>query len=277
MDLHKLVMYVKQHKADVKQILHKIIAQKSDLSELAQILLEKTEGRYHSRDYELNRLGLSAQEKEQFITARNEYIQTHGYNLLVNPQEANYLDRALAPFKKTIEVIVQKGSRAHIIEDTETLVFPEYAGKRSFVPNIECGGYFYDSLRGVNKFGPGMPSTVIMHKNELLDKDKSNTLAHEFNHNFLHEILDEEDSTTLSRLYKQAVKDKKCLDDYAALNVSEYFAQGYEAYCSIYKPHISMIDNSDYVYGGSCHVRSTLKRKDPELYNFIEYCIKKYN
>ena len=90
-------------------------------------------------------------------------------------------------------------------------------------------------------------------------------------------MLDQDDKKTLNNIYKQAKAADKCLDCYAALNEWEYFAQWYEAFCSVYKPHVLMIYNDDYLQGGGSHTRFTLKRKDPALYEFIEHCIKKYN
>ncbi|MFA6989431.1 MAG: hypothetical protein WC197_05115 [Candidatus Gastranaerophilaceae bacterium] len=275
MALHSIALYVKHNKDQVKQTFHNVIDEKSDLSELALILLEKVEGRFNQKDHELDRLGILKENKKRFEQARNKYIQTPGYKL--NVQQTNWVDRALAPLNNAFEKITQKGSKAHIVEDTMTLIFPEEAGKRSFDENFEYGGEFSDSTTGVNLSTPGKPSTIIFSKNLLNSITKENVLAHEFNHNFLHDLLDKNDKKKLNELYEKAKTDKKCLDDYAALADYEYFAQGYEAYCTVYKPHSAMINNDDYIYGGGCHVRSTLKRKDPELYNFIEYCIKKYN
>jgi hypothetical protein len=275
MALHSLALYVKNNKDQVKQTLHNVIAEKSDLSKLAQILLEKVEGRFNEKDHELDHLGFSEEDKKKFEESRKEYIQTHDDNL--NIQQTNWVDRALAPLAAALEKIAQNGSKAHIQKDTYTLIFPENAGKRNFVQNVEYGGDFNDSIMSANLSGPGMPSKIIVNENRLKLKTKANILAHEFNHNFLHDLLNKEDTKTLNELYEKAKAGEKCLDDYAALNVYEYFAQGYEAYCTVYKPHSAMIDNDDYVLGGRCHVQSTLKRKDPELYDFIEHCIKKYN
>ena len=38
-----------------------------------------------------------------------------------------------------------------------------------------------------------------------------------------------------------------------------------------------VIDNDDYQIARFAHVRSTLKKKDPDLYKFIEHCINKYS
>ena len=274
MALHSLSMYIKKNKEQVLQTRRNIIAEKSELSELAQILLDKTENKFNAQDYELNNLKMSKEDKAKYIEAKNKYIQTQEK---LNPQQNNWVDRALAPWGKVVKNIVEKGSKTHIIKDTATFIFPENTGQRYFYSEVEDDGAFEDSTTGANFFATGIPSTIIFNENQLKRKDKHNTLAHEFNHNFTDDILDQDDKKVLADLYKQAKDTDKCLDNYAVINKDEYFAQGYEAFCSVYKPHVSMIYNDDYLQGGGSHTRFTLKRKDPALYEFIEHCIKKYN
>ncbi|MEI8390405.1 MAG: hypothetical protein WCG23_11045 [bacterium] len=266
MALHSLSMYIKKNKEQVLQTRRNIIAEKSELSELAQILLDKTENKFNAQDYELNNLKMSKEDKAKYIEAKNKYIQTQEK---LNPQQKNWVDRALLPLGKVVKNIVENGSKTYIMKDTATFIFPKNAGQRDFYSAIELGGEFMDSNMAI--------STVIFNEAQLNRKDKHNTLAHEFNHNFTDDILDQNDKKVLADLYKQAKDTDKCLDYYAALDEWEYFAQGYEAFCSVYKPHVSMIYNDDYLQGGGSHTRFTLKRKDPALYKFIEHCIKKYN
>lgn len=263
--LHSLAQYLKPNTQDVKFILKSVIEEKSDLSELSEILLEKSEGRYYKKGKELSRL--SEREIVKYKKYRDKYILTDSK---LNIQHQNIIDRALAPFAKTLTIVSEKAS-IDIINDTITKIIQEVVGKRFFNSNPTCGGQFFDSGTAVST-----SKKVVMHKSELKLVSKHSTTSHEFNHNFLSNIMDENDKDKLTNLYKKAVQENKCLDNYAALNEREYFAQGYEAYKSVYKPHEVMHLNEDY-YFGECHVRSTLKRKDPDLYNFIEYCIKKYN
>ena len=118
-------------------------------------------------------------------------------------------------------------------------------------------------------------NSVIISKPDLQGDD--NMLAHEFNHValFLAIQKDEKDFKKLLQLYNKAKDNDKFLDYYAAQDHLEYFAQGYEAYVSMYKPHKLLIRNNEFDQS-KFHIRSTLKHKDPELYEFIEYCIKKY-
>ena len=274
MALSSLAMYIKKNKEQVMQTRKNIIAEKSELSELAQILLDKTENRFNAQDYELNNIDMSREDKARYIEAKTKYVQTQEK---LNPQHNNWIDRALMPLGKAVKNLVENGSKTRIIKDTATSIFPENAGQRDFNSDVELGGDFEDSNIGATFFIGGTPRTIIFNKNQLKRKDKHNTLAHEFNHNFTDDMLDQDDKKTLNNIYKQAKAADKCLDCYAALNEWEYFAQVYEAFCSVYKPHVLMIYNDDYLQGGGSHTRFTLKRKDPALYEFIEHCIKKYN
>lgn len=274
MALHSFVMYVKHEKPLVKETLKSVIDEKSNLSELAQIMLDKVEGKYNTKNRELKNLGLTESQARTYKRARNIYIQSKND---LNIQQTNWVDRALAPFAKVIGKVVKGGSEANIINDTATYLFRDETGYRSFDSDLRYGGQYEDSIIGVNTKPEDGPSTVIINTSEFKDKKKFNVLAHEFNHNFLFDVVDEKDKKKLESLFKKALKGDKCLDDYAALNSAEYFAQGYEAYATVYKPHKVVINNADFHEGGSSHTRSTLKRKDPELYTFIEYCQEKYN
>lgn len=267
MALHSLSLYLKTNEVEVKATLHNLIKEKSDLSELAQILLEKSEGRYYTKNREL--ANLTEAEKTTYEKLRNKYVKT---NFKINNQQQNIIDRALVLFKKPLAQVLNKNTKMYIMNDTCTNVYKREVGKRLFTENPAYGGEFFDSIIWIANL-----KRIFMSKSALKEKSKYNGLAHEFNHAFYYYcISDSKDVTKLSALYKKALKQNKCLDDYAQLTEKEYFAQGYEAYSSVYKPHGSILDNknfSDY----RCHIRSTLKRIDPELYKFIEYCIKKYN
>lgn len=266
--LHSLAQYLRTNEASVKETLNKVIKEKSDLSELATILLEKSEGRYYTKDKEL--ANLTEAEKSSYKQLRDKYV---GADFKMNIQQENIIDRALALFKKSLATLAEKKANLYIADDTCTKVFKGETGNRFITGNPVYAGEFFDSIIGFSA-----DKQVFVNKVDLKDKTKYNIVAHEFNHAFLHNCLSNspEDEKKLSLLYEKALKGNKSLDDYAELKKSEYFAQGYEAYTSVYKPYKDIIDNND--FGDSfCHVRSTLKRKDPELYDFIEYCIKKYN
>lgn len=265
MALHSTAMYLKKKPDEVKSVLKNTLAEKSDLSELAQVLLDKAEGKYYRQNRELS--CLSPQELQDYNSAKSQYIQVQSD---FNIQKSNLIDRALAPFAKAFAKLVQKGSKTHITNDSITFVDSRMTGTRNEM------GIFWDSVLGVNTRLSCSKSLIAINEKTMANKAKNNVLAHEFNHNFLQNLMSLEDNFKLKELYNNSLDKNKSLDFYAAVNPLEYFAQGYEAYASVYKPHRYMIANNSYdstIY----HVRSTLKRKDPDLYNFIEYCIDKYN
>jgi len=94
--------------------------------------------------------------------------------------------------------------------------------------------------------------------------------AHEFGH-FLHfNFMLPEEMDALEHLYQTAVREGRALDDYAAMNVGEYFAQGLEAYFARNnKPPV------DYIYWD--HTPEELKKRDPALFDFIERLIARSN
>ncbi len=274
MAIHSLALYNnKNNKPQIKEILNNIINENSELSELAQVLSDKLDRKFNKADHELNKLGLDENQKSEYKKTKKGYLTSQKD---LNVQNKNLFDRALAPFSKALKKIVEKGSKAYILKDTATYIENAAVGKRHFMQDVTYSGAFLDSVTGVNHYLSDDKSNLIIHKSKINDISKENVLAHEFNHNFLRNLLDKQDTMKVKELYENAKKKDLFMDNYAAVNFSEYFAQGYEAYSTVYKPHIFMIEN-DSIENSRTNVKSTLKRKDPELFNFIEYCIKKYN
>ena len=56
------------------------------------------------------------------------------------------------------------------------------------------------------------------------------------------------------------------MDFYAETNAHEYFAQGFDAYISPYKPHKYILMNNPLA-----HTVYELMDKDPDLFKFIKY------
>lgn len=90
--------------------------------------------------------------------------------------------------------------------------------------------------------------------------------THEFAHLLHFNFMTLSEIKELERLYASAMKLNLPLDDYAASNESEYFAQGLEAYFASDDK-----DKIDYIYWD--HTASELRTKDPALYAFIERLI----
>lgn len=87
--------------------------------------------------------------------------------------------------------------------------------------------------------------------------------AHEFGHLLHFNFMSLHEVARLHHLYQKALADGRILDDYAASDESEYFAQGLEAFFSS-----DGKDKVNYIYFD--HTPSELRRKDPDLYAFIE-------
>jgi len=73
----------------------------------------------------------------------------------------------------------------------------------------------------------------------------------------------------IGKLYEKALVENKAIDYYAKNNAFEYFAQGFEAYTSIYKPHKYIIDDD-----ALSNTLYKLIQKDPDLYEFIDKLVK---
>ena len=84
----------------------------------------------------------------------------------------------------------------------------------------------------------------------------------------LHNYLPSNIEQKITALYKKAIAENRILDYYAKFNVYEYFAQGFEAYVSTYKPHKYLMDED-----ALSNTMYKLIDKDPDLYKYIEYLI----
>jgi len=266
MALHSLCQYLRTKKPQIQETLTNVINEKSDFSELAQILLEKTEGKYYRKNREI--LELSKSHKAEYKEGLNNFVVLDSS---LNIQQKNSLDRGFKPFWRKLNDLGRE-VKNYIVNDTYTKINKEETGVRYFSENPEYAGYYNDSLTGVT-IGEG---DIIFSKGFLKDETRTNTAAHELAHVIHSNCLSDEDVSKLKSLYENAKSECKFMDYYSAMNEYEYFAQGCEAYCDIYKPHDFLLQSYDYS-NTSAHTRFTLMQKDPELYKFIEYCIKKYN
>ena len=112
---------------------------------------------------------------------------------------------------------------------------------------------------------------------ELLTRHATRTynlFYHEFAHFILFSLLTDEEVIRLEQLYEIAKQKGLYLDDYAAVNPSEYFAQAFEAYFSVSKSSILRILQTmsySYLTCKYClHTKEDLEQKDPEMVAFIE-------
>lgn len=179
--------------------------------------------------------------------------------------------RAAAPFRKWLEVLAKvpvpypgRGRvyvKHHILPLTHSIVEMPYLGglhrRRTF------DGRLYDDVRGV---GGVHACTGVEDIGQSAD-GLFNTFAHEVAHQLHHYAFGDELQARIEALYaaareRNAATRHGFLDYYAAHNSAEYFAQGIEAYVSLYK-RVAAGDTGR-------HTRFELARVDPDLYEFID-------
>ena len=118
-------------------------------------------------------------------------------------------------------------------------------------------GRRYDHLRGVG----GVDGATGAEKLREAAEFAFNTFAHEFGHQVHRSGLSREQQGQVDALYAAAVRANRCLDYYAATNVEEYFAQGYEAFVSPVKRGC--------LTETARHTRAELAETDRGLYDFL--------
>jgi hypothetical protein len=127
----------------------------------------------------------------------------------------------------------------------------------------ETGGYtekrLWDDVRGISRY-----RLLVVAQEGFISKPKGawNTFYHEFGHFVQQSLLYPHELAKLNQLYSTAKDKNLYLDDYAAQNKAEYFAQGVEAYLSESKG----ADTWKY----SRHTKEELETKDPDLAAFIK-------
>jgi len=116
-------------------------------------------------------------------------------------------------------------------------------------------------IRGV---GSGAAAIEYVERGAFMER---NVILHEYVHLFHGRVLTDSENRSIRALYYNAMKEKRTLDYYSQNNESEYFAQTYPAYFEPVKVH--PLDFK------SMNTTSDLKKKDPEMYRFIDHLVKK--
>lgn len=264
--LQSIALYIKEKPEDVKNILSKVEQEKSIYGSLAKILNDKVNGNYHNQNNrELRYVKMSKKQIERFNKNKSKFLLAEDS---LNKKQQNACDRFILPFKKILGQFVNDDYKFLVQADTFTKQNPELAGSRYFEDGagILNSGDFYDVFDGINSSNYSM-----MNKYRVSPASHSNQTGHELGH-ALNRMFDETDMKTIVRLYKNAIKNGKALDYYAAANYREYFAQGCDAFISTYKPHKDLLHNHPIA-----HTKFELLKKDPDLYKFIKKCFKKYH
>lgn len=175
----------------------------------------------------------------------------------LRPEEKNVLSAAVAPLAHFLPKLKHCGARHYLLGlDRNLSDIPGYGG---LAERTTFDGRFYGSLRGVG----GVATVTGIEALTTASRGGFNTVAHEFAHQVHNCALDASTRNRIEILFLNAKKEKRFLDYYSAANEWEYFAQGYEAFISIYKrPNAGVTGR---------HTREELKKIDPDLYDlFLE-------
>ena len=259
-------LYLKDKPEEVKEVLQTVSREKSEFAPLGKILLDKISGNYHGqKDRELKYAGMTKKQADRFKSLFNRYYQTESP---LNTRQENVCQLNTLPFRKQLGRFVGKGRHYLIQSDTYTKQAPEDVAKRYFFKNagIYNSGDYMDAFDGI-----ASPKYNMMNFYRVSSSTHQNQMAHENGHT-VHDMFDKSDMKTLTRLYKKAMRENRTLDYYAAANKYEYFAQGCDAFASVYKPHKEIFANS-----GLAHTIYELIDKDPDLFKFIKKVLKKYH
>lgn len=259
--IHSTALYIKERPEEVKTIMSTIEKDKTIFSPLAKIINQKINGEYNKEHKELK--GLTQKERKQYLSLKKRYIKSDSN---INIHSQNAIDKALLFYKKILGHFVNNGNKCIITNDTYTKIKTNSTGKRCFTNGLFNSGDFYDSFTGINT-----TKDILVNKKKFNSYTNTSVLGHECAH-ALNRLFTIKDWDKLKKLYSNALNEGNILDNYGKRNFLEYFAQGCEAYISEYKPHSVLLKNH-----GSTNTRYDLLIKDPELFKFIKYCIKKYH
>lgn len=300
MALYSIANY-REHKNNLDELSEKILntvsKSHSALSELAQSLHHKNIDLKHSNqdewlktmlkplfnaekysDTDLNKKMLS--EMDRYKSLRDQYVPNYAD---YEKEKQYFIDKTLLPFRKVLEQVVKEGSKLNELDYVQTDHVTSLRGKRS------AGGFFSDTSGGSTT----MKGLMTFPKSYVDNKDTFKTVfGHEWGHVILFYLQNKlnpyltpssfkgkaKEEYDLSQMVETFYKDIKpnYLDHYAAITEHEYFAQVNEAYLSVYKPHEFVIEHDNYQLH-STNTRNDLKRKDPDMYDFIQRLYDRFN
>ena len=264
--IQSTALYLKDRPEEVKQIMHQIAQESSIFAPLGRILSDKINGNYHCQtDRELNYAGIKGERAKDF---KYRFKKFYSSNQKLSGKKINDLERNTLPFINQLKKIYKM--KKYIIMDkdeTITKYLSEVIGKRYIFPGgILNSGAFFDAFDGLNT-----PEYNLMNTQRIGNRLHENSVAHEIAHT-LHDMFNEEDFKTVEKLYQKAIEEGRIMDYYAETNAHEYFAQGCDAFISHYKPHKQILINNPLA-----HTVYELMDKDPDLFKFIKYVLKKYH
>lgn len=233
------------------------------LREAAVAMQEKLHNKAATEaDYYINKFLKTDADKKEFRSLRDQYVTGMEHLSLA---QKNMVDRSLLPYRHFLQEIINRGGK-HLINVGgvgETDSYKRYIGVRN------DDGRITDLIQGMSSDWGGAITAAVR-----ITPNGNNTFAHEFTHHVHQLILNNRAGfpDRIVELYKNAMKEKRVLDDYGATNEYEYLAQGGEAMDGLYKDHyyyFTSVFNRGYDTG-SDNTRSKLKRQDPQLYDFLK-------
>ncbi|MFM8980585.1 MAG: hypothetical protein ACKOSS_09005 [Planctomycetia bacterium] len=173
----------------------------------------------------------------------------------LSPARRHALLVAAAPMRPWWPALVRAGARHDLLAAGELL--SDRAERGWLAARLTFDGRRYAHLRGS---GGLHGATGVEKLDEACDLG-FHTLAHELAHQLLAYALPPASVARVKVLYARALAEDRCLDAYAASDVDEYFAQGYEAFVSHAKR--GCLKETER------HVRAELRLRDPALYDFL--------
>lgn len=173
----------------------------------------------------------------------------------LEPWEQRVIRIATAPARRWMRALIRKRATHEILDVQDNL---HDARKRRYLTDrLTFDKRRYAQIRGVG----GVDAASGIETLHTAAAFGFNTFAHEFAHQIHRMAFPKPLQKELDRLYAVAVRQNRPLDYYAASNVDEYFAQGYEALVSL-KKRGCLSDTAR-------HTRAELREKDPALYQFL--------
>lgn len=174
----------------------------------------------------------------------------------LSSQERRVLAYSAAPFGKYLPTLIRRNNYHYILPMERRI--SEIPGMAYLHQSYARDGRRKGDVRGISALNTVTGQEAIQKAGIF----EFNTLAHELAHQVHISTLSRSQKRAIRGLYQRALKEKRCLDYYAATNDREYFAQGYEAFISRYKRTGLGLT--------SRHTREELRRRDPELYDFLK-------
>lgn len=245
--LLSLAFYLKDRDNEVKNVLKTVIKTNNEFSPLAKILLAKCNGMYHGEE---NRAFKNSppNTKKALENITNGYLEL---NCGLNKQLRNNLDDVFLMLGPIIPILKKNKSKFYVDNDTMTKFIPKMSGKR--YPS----GDFADAYQSVS-----FDKAILLAPSRLYGADGLFRAFHEIAHQIDTRFDISCQLVDLFELYKE---EGRFLDLYSAVNVEEFFAQGFAAFFTSYSEHAAQISNS----GVGHYSVYRLMDRCPELFEFL--------